>query len=1465
MNRMGVYLHWTLPRFYRSGSQYADSTDNAKAAQKSSNNPQQDVSQPVYPPVPNRWLVVRKITHQVPAGKLPNFQTWVIESDRIQHIDEIPDSVDLEVDVTPFVHYEGNPRAPDIIATQAEIFLGNRNNHSGWQGQNSGWSEDLAPAGKFIDGLTIMDSANPLFPGMKALIFGKSSFNRRLDYTPHNGSVFSIIDSFVYQENGEQHLTSATADYYVIGWHSQTGKSTNIPLSKAGDGTLGDRLSNLHLQTAPDPALDDGPYIQKLLALTDATNILNYGAVYNAQYDFNGKPTSKADQAAQQLTKDAGHNNMEPFSIGTTPLDAVLTFLKAHPGDIETFFPTGQTPVGTDNQPLKDKDGYPWTNTELVKDIFDLASLLYAADDTYDSRIKAQDLLYTNNWGSSQGGFQWKFDNKATAGGPPQVPLVDPSRTPPVDQVQSLKDINEEQALLDAKTSKLQMKRWDLFAIWWKFVSDFTNFTGDKENTYAGQVLQLKKDINALLLDIDQLTQDIGKKTGTYPPENPPVPTVPCKKVPLPTFFQKKDPTICIAGLDSGWDPILSNLVTVKLHSQLQDPGQIKDPNKTKDFSNIFGTLANPVTTAGGLRDTANRILADCLVKSGSTDPKTYGYGYKDFANTNPFQPMFIEWEALYYHIERDIWDVGIQRSQNGMTYQQIGFGIDKTKSLNDKAYQADQRWLSGRILVLPQPVFSLASIVKYVLDNSPDSDLPPNAKAEKTQIEDTVVNLKFISAPLDGLTQHLLTRYTGSHVTPLVRVQGQKVVAMADATDWQGDPLNFKGLRQATDGWKWTPTKDYPTDPGILAVDSQRYVVPISFIHAIDANTHDSNTTPYGNLLPFDPANYPNAPFKGVTHGQMMITKLNIIDKFGQAVCLPTIKQFTPNISPNVPVVTAPPDALYPCISSYLTPDIDTKTGNLNTIFPEPNTTNEPFPLCRFIQLPPAINQPARLNAAFLTNQQSTSYPFWKETMDDKPESPVFCWIVINYADLGLQFFLSDGTFYREVRVGAMGGSTGPKWLPFNEPASSLKESGNKQLDDLISTLSADANYLQAFFDMITAAIGSTPYAPSDYAAYANSLVGKPLALVNVGWWLELATPALKAENTLGNVPKNSDAELSSYEFPIKIGDGERPFDGMLGYFLSDNITNGGKTYWNNLYTYFPSTATSSSTTASAPASGTLAPSGGTPTPTPTTPTNSSIAIEPSNFPVLNPRYINPMSPTFTVTGDTDGPKTNQTYKTYTEARTAQYTITTMLIDPYTPVHAYSPILPITTLQLPSWTIQRAFTRMTAFFRLGPSLLTQDVSTTYDDTRPLNPDTWTTVQTAQVSPSTSTPDDKNPILAAPIPTPVALNTLPSLSQSLPSTSTPITAATPSQVTTATPSIRLPISGKKGLWQWLQPYSVDVKDPKTGKVTGQETKFNALGVDQEDTRIRKDPAPYTFVEGYLQLARPLLSEDLGKL
>lgn len=53
-------------------------------------------------------------------------------------------------------------------------------------------------------------------------------------------------------------------------------------------------------------------------------------------------------------------------------------------------------------------------------------------------------------------------------------------------------------------------------------------------------------------------------------------------------------------------------------------------------------------------------------------------------------------------------------------------------------------------------------------------------------------------------------------------------------------------------------------------------------------------------------------------------------------------------------------------------------------------------------------------------------------------------------------------------------------------------------------------------------------------------------------------------------------------------------------------------------------------------------------------------------------------------------------------------------LVDPFTPIHAYTPILPIASLKLPSWTIQNACQKVTAFFHLGPILMTSDVPTKY-------------------------------------------------------------------------------------------------------------------------------------------------------
>lgn len=275
-------------------------------------------------------------------------------------------------------------------------------------------------------------------------------------------------------------------------------------------------------------------------------------------------------------------------------------------------------------------------------------------------------------------------------------------------------------------------------------------------------------------------------------------------------------------------------------------------------------------------------------------------------------------------------------------------------------------------------------------------------------------------------------------------------------------------------------------------------------------------------------------------------------------------------------------------------------------------------------------------------------------------------------------------------------------------------------------------------------------PFPPSDYAGFANAIVGKPLALVNAGWSLEISTPAIKPQNSLGAVTSNPEADLEAYSFPLKIGDLNRTFDGVVGYYLSSNNTSNPTTDWSKLYTYFIPT-----------------------------PTDSILTITPDHFPTLSPYYIAPESSTTT---------------NITQAAASKYLVTTLLIDPYTPLHAYSPILPAVSLQLPKWTIESAFNKMQAFFHLGPSLVTVDVPPTAATARAL-------------------------------------------------------------AATNKPAVRLPVSGHQGLWNWMQPYAATDET--------QPPEFVQLGV-QGDTGVAKfEAAPYTFLEGYLQLVGKLGKSDIN--
>jgi hypothetical protein len=543
------------------------------------------------------------------------------------------------------------------------------------------------------------------------------------------------VDSFPYTApNGDiKHLTEADADYFIIGWNSL---SKHDLLVGRGDSPLRAAFDEMKLALDVDAlkaTSDEKSHIRSILNTSGDSRSLLHGAVYSVKYRLNSKPRSLADEAGAKFTPEF---KMEPLSVGTTALDSVITFLEAHTkDDIEKVFGQG--------------------TGDAASAILSMSELLYAADDSYSERVKAQDLfLYANNFAKSQSaGSVWAFGAKAETGKAPKVP------TP--GQMTTLITLNEKQANLDVMLRKLEMRRWDLFSEWWKYVSDKSNISSTIQTQYAGRVQALKLEI----LDLETRTATLQSDLDTASKDQP------FKKANQPAFYTRKDPTLCIAGIDSGWPTDFMDSVNVRLERQIADaPADLA--------ATIFGTTAHPLPTE--MQSLATKILSESVSKTANPDG-TYATtkGSQDWGNANPFAPMFVEWEATYYHIDRSKWTVGVRPSPVGHAHSQVRYGVNEFLPSNPQN-QVDFRTLSGRTLILPQPVFSLEAAIKDMLDsNDPRMTL---TKEQVIKVQNNVRNFKFISSPLAGITEHLLTKYMGTHVKPSISHQGKTPVPLGPA-----------------------------------------------------------------------------------------------------------------------------------------------------------------------------------------------------------------------------------------------------------------------------------------------------------------------------------------------------------------------------------------------------------------------------------------------------------------------------------------------------------------------------------------------------------------------------------------------------------------------------------------------------------------------------------------------------------
>lgn len=1267
-------------------------------------------------------------------------------------------------------------------------------------------------------------------------------------------NVFTIVDNFKYQDkNGaDAFLTQATADYSVIGWHSTedfdpltTTPPANITGADLGLPSHADRIHDCKMQMKNDSAETTKAW---LTADNNAapSRILCHGSMYQVEYAraLKTNVTVLAEAAGQRLKE------TQPVAVGTTPIDAILSYCRAH---------------------LNDDLSDPRMH-ELEQDLIGLSTMLMQADgDDVDGLQAASDQSFQQAFQNFEGGSKWLFKQQTAPNEKPQVPSPD--------QMKNLVTLNALQSVRENAARELADLQWQLFAKWWDFVSGFAD--SKLPTQFKARLMALSTDIDTLTSKITNLDAQIQGWVNPTGGKKVPPDLLDLEKVTDSQFYQRKDPTLLFGNLDRGWDADFTSLSQVRLHSQAVSKGLQSEDG---DFARLLsmmdqlcpdGSPRIPPSLLVGVKSLLHEFYqldAEFAVSAneGQVLPsyhdgvdnvdKTKQIRSRDFwQSKQPWRPLMIEWEAVYYHVPMshvidgqmtDLWRLKEFENLSNWGATTVHYGVDEQLS---KLGISDVRHVSGRNILLPQAASTLTTMLKTVFANTARDDLiqslsggHPDAlslagddaknswlEAEMKTILDIAGSLQMVSAPLTGLTSHLLTMHEGSHVKPLVRFPNCAPIPI-DAACNALLPAIMIGNDSMTQQEASALARTLVMKMGV-----------------------ETMLTPYGDSVQQEASFHPMKP---VTHGQLLFTKVNIVDKFGQVISAidPRPMRRDKTVRSMLPCLA---DSYYPGTLSGISPT--DPNARANTIIDQNSNA------CPFISLTPSINQPARINAQFV---QKDTDGKWRRCSDW--DNPIWGWLVVNYADNGLQLFLADGTFYREVRMGGkFGDVAGRKFLPFDKPTvfgPDVKDRQVTQLDFLIQKLATpgDATFLQGFFDMIMQSMDDKQaHVPKSYATHSSAIVGKPLALANAGWSLELGNTQRTNQSTVNTTaqdrylldpnaarddPKGGALPVHSpkgYTFPIKLGDSERSYDGLIGYFPASPITTSpppststppsSDLDLSKLYTYF---------TSSLPADAKIFGS------------DPRISLFPTDrtTPLPTPVHLTPYHLTGLTTPSLD-------------LHDDQLTIFGMILDPFLPVHAYSSILPIKPLQLPTWAVEKALSRMTAFWKAGPLLVTRDVPKGFDEQLALVGE-----YAGSMAPS-APPFDGTGDVASTVPITLPAAPGPVLP---PGITPPKDSDAGQDQKIPVPLISIPLSpptashsGASAVYRWLQPYWVKStgadaasdKGPDGGAAAAAsfETRFNAFGVSDDGASgadaatLRLEGAPYTAIEGYVQVVKAL--------
>ncbi|MFE9220793.1 discoidin domain-containing protein [Streptomyces lavendulae] len=306
--------------------------------------------------------------------------------------------------------------------------------------------------------------------------------------------------------------------------------------------------------------------------------------------------------------------------------------------------------------------------------------------------------------------------------------------------------------------------------------------------------------------------------------------------------------------------------------------------------------------------------------------------------------------------------------------------------------------------------------------------------------------------------------------------------------------------------------------------------------------------------------------------------------------------------------------------------------------------TDPEPDGKQRYIALPPRILQPARVRLRAVDSFTERSAP--------EDDNPVVGWLMLNYLDESLLVHAPDGQALGELRlVLTTGDESVPVWAP-------LPHAVYTHPEDFVDVYPELAKFLidlienqppTAFADLMTT-IDQTLDNITNTAAHDDDapaqLVGRPVALVRAHLSIELDGPPL-TDSTWRNATHPPVEDYPNHTWPVRLGDRLRLSDGLIGYFSSgsgpDQDTSYGRFY----------------------------------------------AVAPAG----NRDYVLPIGTGQGLALPARPPGQASTHRL------------TLLVEPHTPVHAVTDILPVADLRLDSELVHNALSNIQASFRLNPLL----------------------------------------------------------------------------------------------------------------------------------------------------------------